>query len=193
METQVVDDVHLSSPTARMIRVITRNVKGKFIRVQAPANGSESASRDHSRQQSPHPPEHAQRYTPSIEQNAMYSSAPSYQYNIDPLRDIRARPMADFSTRTFMPPPNFNFETNDFDVSLDLPQNMDDAVPAFSNDWLALPLDDLFHNAAANVDQGFGGIGPTIGERDMLEVLTNQQYREPGWTNFNPDLMSGFQ
>lgn len=43
-------------------------------------------------------------------------------------------------------------------------------------DWFALPLDPFFNSAASTVDQGFGGIGPVVGDFDMLEVLLNEQY-----------------
>lgn len=45
-------------------------------------------------------------------------------------------------------------------------------------DWFALPLDNFFSTdpAQAPVNQGFGGIGPTVGSKDMLEFITNEQY-----------------
>lgn len=84
--------------------------------------------------------------------------------------------MADLMDQTFIPPPNFNFQTNDFDPFMDdasLDQSMLSENPA---DWITMPLDVLINSGDTNVDQGFHSIGPMVGSRDMLEVLTNQDY-----------------
>lgn len=51
-------------------------------------------------------------------------------------------------------------------------QNMDENAP----DWFALPLDTFFNSAESAVDQGFGGIGPMVGDADMLDMILNGQY-----------------
>ena len=38
-----------------------------------------------------------------------------------------------------------------------------------------MPLDNLFSLDTNTVNQGFGGIGPTFGDRDMLSVITGSQ------------------
>jgi hypothetical protein len=92
----------------------------------------------------------------------------------DPLADIPARQMADLMDQTFIAPPNFNFETNDFDPTFDTASLDHSAVSDNPADWIAMPLDGLINSGDGNVDQGFHSIGPTVGSRDMLEALINQ-------------------
>ena len=102
--------------------------------------------------------------------------------------------MSDFVDQTFIAPPNYNFQTNEFDFIDDssLDHSMLSENPA---DWVTMPIDGLMNMGSgdANVDQGFHSIGPMIGSRDMLEVLTNQDYNaglqdfsQMAWTSPNP-------
>lgn len=173
---EVVDDVHLCAQTSVLIQSIVKHIKKTLIRVQKPANTSSAPSRDQSRAQTPH---HAtvgdegqadgQQYTATL-------PTVSGAYTHDPLADIPSRPMADFMDQTFIAPPNYNFQTHDFEPFLDdasLDQSVVSDNPA---DWITMPLDGIINSVDANVDQGFHGIGPMVGSRDMLEVLTNQDY-----------------
>ena len=61
--------------------------------------------------------------------------------------------------------------------------------PNFADDWLTLPLENFGtaeHGGNNNmtVDQGFGGIGPTVGNQDMLEIITNQRYMNQQWNGY---------
>ena len=103
----------------------------------------------------------------------MYGTGP------DPLAGIQARSMADLNAQTFVPPPNFE---NIMDFTMPDDVNMNPAMNGFDGgDWLALPLDGLWGTDEATVDQGFGGIGPTLGGRDLLEAITNRNYSDMQW------------
>jgi hypothetical protein len=94
--------------------------------------------------------------------------------------------MADLDSQTFVPPPNFDHEI-DFQMPDDV--NMGGPMDQFAGgDWLALPLDNLWGNDGATVDQ-FGGIGPTLGGRDLLEAITDRNYNQMQW---NGDPVFGY-
>jgi hypothetical protein len=173
---EVVDDVHLCAQTSVLIHSIVKHVKQTLIRVQKPANTSGAPSRDASRAQTPHHGNAAESEQSGQDQFATTLPTSSTMYAADPLAGIPARPMADLMDQTFIPPPNFNFQTNDFDPFIDdasLDQSMLSENPA---DWITMPLDGLMNSGDTNVEQGFHGIGPMVGSRDMLEVLINQDY-----------------
>lgn len=172
---EVVDDVHLCSQTAVLIQSIVKHVKGTLIRVQKPPNTSGAPSRDVSRAQSP---------THEIDDEngqhdhmvGMSHHPPRVFDERDPLANIPARQMADLMDQTFIAPPNFNFETNDFDPGFDTASLDQSAVSDNPADWITMPLDGLINSGDGNVDQGFHSIGPMVGSRDMLEALVNQDY-----------------
>lgn len=176
-----VDDVHLVNQTSRMVEVILSNIKKTFIRVQPPANGSEAASRDGSRHPTPHqqPDPGQTQVNGSTQRRPRAVSSNTRQIGVatDPLAGIRGQPIDEISNM-IMPPPNYNFQTSGFDQNIPVDPSID--LPGWNADWLTLPLDKFMEGQAANmtVDQGFGGIGPTVGDRDMLEILTNQQYNQ---------------
>ncbi|KAJ9634485.1 uncharacterized protein PV06_10613 [Exophiala oligosperma] len=182
MSQEVVDDVHLASSTSRLVQNIVRNVKHTLIRVQQTGTGSAGPSREQSRPQSPHGKEgntdaqqqHAS--TQAINLNHLNTDF----YMDDPLAEIQARPMAELTSQMFVPPPNFGGEGQLMDSALPDDSHLDPSM-TLSMDWFALPLDNLFHNDEATVDQGFGGIGPTVGTRDMLEVITDRDYNQMQW------------
>ena len=105
----------------------------------------------------------------------LYGSGP------DPLAGIQARSMADLNAQTFVPPPNFG----EHEIKFRLPDDVNMGTMAgFENeDWLALPLDGLWGGDESTVDQGFGGIGPTLGGRDLLEAITNRNYNDMEWND----------
>lgn len=175
LTTQVVDDVHLSASTARMIEGILGKVKTTMIRVQKPVNTSGAPSREHSRQPSPqhHAQHHDQQYMDHHNYNNNNNSVPA-STTFDPLASIEARPMADLMDRTFIPPPNFNFQTNDFDAGFMGDAAMGRSVASDTDaDWLALPLENITNKDNFQVDQGLYGIGPSVQGTDMLEALLN--------------------
>ncbi|KIW33165.1 uncharacterized protein PV07_00036 [Cladophialophora immunda] len=197
LSKEVVDDVHLASSTSRLVQNIVRNVKQTMIRVQHPGTGSAGPSREQSRPQSPHPHGHdganeQQQQQPHHhhhqhhqQQQPLPQASSSIQpklefYMNDPLAGIQARPMADLDSQTFVPPPNFGGE-HDIDFPLPDDVNMGSAMSDITGDWLALPLDNLWGGDEATVDQGFGGIGPTLGGRDLLEAITNRNYSQMQW------------
>ncbi|EXJ65909.1 uncharacterized protein A1O5_10885 [Cladophialophora psammophila CBS 110553] len=191
LSKEVVDDVHLASSTSRLVQNIVRNVKQTMIRVQHPGTGSAGPSREQSRPQSPHlhgpdgANDHSQQQQQQQQQQlpqASNSIQPKLEFYVnDPLAGIQARPMADLDSQTFVPPPNFG---GDHDIDFPLPDdvNMGSTMADLTGgDWLALPLDNLWGGDEAIVDQGFGGIGPTLGGRDLLEAITNRNYSQMQW------------
>ncbi|EXJ84001.1 hypothetical protein A1O3_04668 [Capronia epimyces CBS 606.96] len=191
MSKDYVDDVHLCSSTSRLVGHIVRNVKQTLIRVQQPGTGSAGPSREHSRPQSPNG--HAYAHDTSsdhhhhVQAMDVIRQSPELYLN-DPLAGIQARPMAELASQTFVPPPDCNGSGHELDPALD-DSSLDPTMANFSMDWFALPLDNLWHNDENTVDQGLGGIGPTVGTRDMLEVITNQDYSQMQW---NGDQTFGF-
>ncbi|ETN45126.1 uncharacterized protein HMPREF1541_10003 [Cyphellophora europaea CBS 101466] len=197
-QTEVVDDVHLSGSTALMIEGILKKVKQTMIRVQKPPHTSSVPSRDQSR---PGSPQHqandrTQEYLEAATQqyaNGMRSN--NAAYSMDPLASIQARPLADFSDRTFIMP--HGWSVNDFDGTLMMDDTaIDPSVNSEGNaDWLALPLDNFEHlsnNDTVRVDQGMHSIGPTIGQQDLMEVMLDlPSYEQNGmpW----PGTNHGFQ
>ena len=173
----VVDDVHLSFQTANLVKLIALALRKSFLRIQAPTGDSRDPSRHHTprSQEGVHETEDPQQN----HHNATYG------YKQDPARQdtlagIQALPMTDYTNVTYMPPPNYDMylpgsdpPNPQFDVptSQAMPSN-----PPYSSDWFALPLDNIFNSSMSTVDQGFGGIGPTVGDRDMLELITNEHY-----------------
>jgi hypothetical protein len=181
LSEQVVDDVHLCAHTSELIQNILVDVKKTLIRVQKPPNTSGTNSRDQSL-----PPtgynnmggdgqgghRHFDKALPTL---------PDPNYH-DSLPEVQAKPMSELMSQTFIAPPNYNFDTNQFDLieigSADEHSVLSDN-PA---DWVAMPLDGLMNNGDGNVDQGFHSIGPMVGSRDMLELITNQDYTNQDFT-----------
>ena len=172
---EVVDDVHLSGSTARMIQGILGRVTQTLIRVQKPVNTSGQPSREQSRAASPqadHSHHNQQRFMEiarSYEDNGIMPSAIT---SADPLANITARPMADLKDRTFIPPPDYNFNTLDFDLGFNDDTGIDHSVHSEQQaDWFTLPLENLQKFDHTRVDQGQHNMGPMVGQHDMLEVL----------------------
>lgn len=189
----VVDDVHLANQTSKLVNVSIVNIKKTFIRVR-PGNGSAAASREGSRQQTPHH-QHEQEQTVNAgragpSQGQDYTNRRVHAMPTDPLAAIQSHSMSDI-TNQFMPPPNYNFNINqpgftDNTLAIDPSMNLGSPTANWQTDWLALPLDRFIQESAGtNVDQGFGGIGPTVGGRDMLEIITDPQYNPAQWDGSN--------
>jgi hypothetical protein len=199
MERDVVDDVHLSSQIAGLIKLLTANIRKTFIRVQGKENGSETASRQETPNQPashPHGVKHVETDYPQPARKRPRMSAATRQHQSrDPLEGIQAQPLEDLSNHTFMPPPNHaNFyphTTMPNGVDANMANAMDTMFDPNNTDWLTLPLDNLFNSSTAAVDMGFGGIGPTVGDRDMLELITNEQYDQWNMPNVNMNFGNG--
>lgn len=184
MEVQVVDDVHISSQIALLVKTLLGNVKNSFIRVQKHAS-SGPPSREHSRQQSPYRGQQRSQSRASMVHNAPYVPV-SAELSPDPLADIQARPIADYSQSTFIPPPEF---THGMDMNSSMPydptmdQNMNDA------DWFTLPLDHLFTSSTGQLDASLGNIGDT----DFIDVLTGSHNNVNQWHGnmYNPGQSVG--
>lgn len=178
LTTQVVDDVHLSGSTARMIGGILSKVKATLIRVQKRPNTSGQPSREHSRAPSPHAHNGDHNHHRFLDPNQDYSNLPPFSTSYsDPLASIEARPIAELMDRTFIPPPGFNFQTQDFDAGYMDDTGIDQSVHSDGQaDWITMPLDALYNKDHFRVDQGLHGVGPTVGQHDMLEVLTQAPF-----------------
>lgn len=179
MSEEVVDDVHLASSTSRLVQNIVRNVKQTLIRVQQVGGGSGGPSREQSRPSSPRGNETSNEQPQPPNQATTLGHMDTDFYMNDPLAGIQARPMAELASQMFVPPPNFSADSHGLDPALPDDSQLDMAFS--SMDWFALPLDNLFSTDETTVDQGFGGIGPTVGTRDMLEVITNRDYNQMRW------------
>lgn len=181
------DDVHLSARTAELVKMLSSHLRAKFIRLQAPNSGSTGSSRDHSRHQTPH------RQTEQASANPQYINQPGQQQQTrtamgqpfvfapelsqlrDPLAGIQAQSMSELSNITYMPPMNYNAYMEGHESVEHNPADFGTSIDGLG-DWFALPLDNFFSTDPAPVHQGFGGIGPTVGSKDMLEFITNEQY-----------------
>jgi len=176
MNDQNVDDVHLGPHMARLLQHIMDDVQRKMIRVPKPG------SRAQSRQMTPQPnPAQQAQGTNSSDYAVFDSDSPDILGTI---------PMVDFTTQTFMPPPNFD-PLATFDTAMDFDTNMDPALYTTNDDWISLPIDNLFNldSNTATVNQGYGGIGPTFGDRDMLSLITGTHLdRNQG----NPSMPQNF-
>jgi hypothetical protein len=165
------------------VQNIVGNVKQTLIRVQIPGTGSAGPSREQSAPSSPHAHDavnETQAQPPqALVANSMQPKLEFYGTGPDPLAGIQARSMADLDSQTFVPPPNFGDHDMDFPLPDDV--NMGSTMDLAGGDWLALPLDNLWGGDEATVDQGFGGIGPTLGGRDLLEAITNRNYSQMQW------------
>ena len=186
---EVVDDIHLSQQTARLVQEILPRVKATFIRIQAPGNDADSVSRGQSRPQTPGVGDHLT--DPNLSQVAHNQNGrplagtaaalhPSHTYEYptatnDPLASIQARPIGDFNDEFFMPPP-FNFDPTDPTVF----EGLDGEH--MNGDWFAAYLAPLFNNSSMNVGLGYGqtiNMGPMIGDQDLIEALTQQSNVHP--------------
>lgn len=211
LRDMVVDDVHLASHSADLITRLTKHLRSRFSRFTINPSGSESASRDRTPApiQSQHQGLHYARQNgaaplepipeDSLTQPFGYQfEGNQFQHNTDLddlLGQIPTQPMAELENMTdsYMPPPDYNTYINHMDV----PGHSDAAVSASMMaeenaipDWLAVPLNNFFNNSTMPVDQGFGGIGPTVGDRDMLELAMNSQYTR--WGGNSTSFQGGF-
>lgn len=211
LRDMVVDDVHLASHSADLITRLTKHLRSKFSRFTLNPGGSESVSRDrtpaplHLQQQTPY----QQRPNGAVPLEPIPEGLPpqtfGYQFEGTPfqhsdglhdlLGQIPTQPMAELENMadSYMPPPDYNTYISHMDVhgTTDPAGSAsmiaeDSAVP----DWLAVPLNNFFDNSSMPVDQGFGGIGPTVGDKDMLELAMNSQYTR--WGDGPSTFQSGY-
>ena len=196
LRTCVVDDVHLCITIADLLESLTTNLRSRFVRIAVPGlGGVENHSRARtpmipSRVQTPHRPDQLQSWTASRRESAAQHLSPDN--NSDPLADIPIQSI-DSTMRnvSFMPPPEGfpayqsyhdqgqmlnNGQEGGYGQGMHADDGGGTAVP----DWFALPLDPFFNSSATAVDQGFGGIGPIVGNYDMLEVILNGEMGDGG-------------
>lgn len=112
-----------------------------------------NASRGQSRQMSPLP-------------GPPFSTV-SDQESPDPLAQL---PFADWTNHIYMPPPGYEGFGLENNTGYDM--NVDPALFPNGEDWISMPIDNLLNLDASTVNQGYGGIGPTVGDRDMLSLIT---------------------
>ncbi|RMZ84680.1 hypothetical protein DV737_g892, partial [Chaetothyriales sp. CBS 132003] len=175
---EVVDDVHLSSQMSRLMHVLVDKVKNTLIRVERATNTSNAASRDLSHSASPHCEAEPTRRAAHAENDPamtlpQVSSALAYG-NHDPLAGIPARPMTDLQDKTFVPPPNYNMSTQEYDFDDQiLNDNAVDAsvISGDPGDWFAADIGNIWNSPLAQADQGAHSIGPTVGNRDWIELV----------------------
>jgi hypothetical protein len=177
LSEKVVDDVHLCAHTSELIQRIAVDVKKTLIRVQKQPNTSGTNSRDQSvgPNQYHNLGENGQGGHRPLDRALLNLANPNQH---DSLPEVQARPMSEWITtsQTFIPPPDYNFLTHEFDLT-EIGSADEHSVRSDNPaDWVAMPLDALMNSGDMNVDQGFHSIGPMVGSRDMLELITNQDY-----------------
>ena len=199
LEKCVVDDVHLSSRMADGVRKLTVRLRQMFIRIQAPNGSPGDLSRGNSRPATPqtanHMPPANQHYGQSQGQPTRPTMAPnafSFDPRLnnhfpDPLADIQRQTMADVADISFMPPTNYDqyMEPNPGNFATTPGQDVDGM--GAPTDWFALPIGQIIgQDSRVPVHQGIGGlIGPTVGSRDVLEIMMHDQN---GWPALNSHL-----
>ncbi|KAI9375271.1 hypothetical protein BJX61DRAFT_549938 [Aspergillus egyptiacus] len=200
LRTCVVDDIHLSHAIARLLELLTANIRTRFLRfapldrtADGDAHAQDRTSAPTSRGHSPRRDMHTRTWAPGQGQNQNQnhtSTHPSLSYTDtpmtsvhDPLAGIPAQPINSSNLNvSFMPPPPSVYQNFYETRATPPPGEMAGDVPSHLNDsanhqnpgaphWLALPIDDFFNMPSAVVDQGIGGTGPTIDDMDMLELL----------------------
>ena len=193
---EVVDDVHLSSQISRLMQIMVSRVKATVIRVERAPNTSNAASRDQSRPQTPHHDGEQRRRTQL--QHDLSTTLPEVNnaltYNTyDPLANIPARQMNDLQDKRFVPPPNYNTLTNDFDPLTLLDENNVDqsVISGDGGDWFAGDFGNLWNSPTAQADQGAHSIGPTVGNRDLLELVHGTAtYNNMNWPLGSPTFQN---
>ncbi|KAL2865138.1 putative C6 transcription factor [Aspergillus lucknowensis] len=205
LRTCVVDDIHLNHAIARLLELLTSNIRTRFLRFapldrSGDGDGQDRTSAPNSRAHSPRVTTSQNRrdginnhtWTPG-HSNQPVGYADSHPPTTtmtsvhDPLAGIPAQPINSSNINvSFMPPPPsvyYSFyepratpPSSEMNGSNVPPQSMNDNHNPGVSDWFALPLDQFFNSSTAVVDQGLGGTGPMVGEFDMLEVLLNEQY-----------------
>ena len=174
MSDQVVDDVHLSPHTAQLINKLVEDVHRSLVRLP-----NKPSSQNQSRHISPQPQQ-------GRSDNVAYSV--SDQESPDTLAQL---PLADYGKNMFMPPSGYETHHN-FDMGLGFDNSVDPALYGNGEDWITMPLDNLMNFDASTLNQGYGGIGPTFGDRDMLSLITGSQLdQNQGLGSGLPNFMMG--
>ncbi|PNS18924.1 hypothetical protein CAC42_6019 [Sphaceloma murrayae] len=200
LQTCIVDDVHVASRFADLLRTLTDRIRARFVRMtrngqgfsrgtskspadmpgiptSQPINASAlRTSLNHSQQWSGHPAVQGQGF-------ANRSRESSAAHNNNPLYGITNQAF-DFEDNgasfNVMPPPTNPPSPSFTQTSLNGYTNgyggqTHDGGFVDENgnlqDWLALPLDPILNSYGADVTQT--GFGPGVGEYDMLELLLN--------------------
>lgn len=176
MNEQIVDDVHLSPHAARLIQHIMDDVQRNMIRIPKPG------SRGQSRQMTPQPHPVHPNHTTNSEYPVFDQESPDLLGSI---------PIVDYSTQTFMPPPNFDPSAN-FDTTMNGFDTMDPTLYGTTEDWISLPIDNLLNLDSTTVSQGYGGIGPTLGDRDLLSLITGTHLDQNSAGTGMPQNFPGF-
>lgn len=91
--------------------------------------------------------------------------------------------------QSFIPPfPISGPDSKDLDIDMAYldPTSLDPSMfPMTNEDWISLPINHMFEVADSNhnavVSQGYGGIGPVIGDRDVLGLLTGNAFDQQAW------------
>ena len=175
MRSQAVDDVHIISQIAEFAAVLGTNVRSAMVRFNTAAVPSGNTSRAPSSE--PHlangriDPRIQQ--LPTLESNPLgWPTDPALE-GTDPLADISSQPIAGvFNQGSYMPPPNFDMFMNGMDNG-DM-ANDQGIRNGFDEAWFALPVLPLINNSDINVSYAYGGLGPTIGNKDILDVVTDE-------------------
>ncbi|KKY21122.1 putative uv radiation resistance protein [Phaeomoniella chlamydospora] len=180
MRAQAVDDVHIISQIANFADTLVRNIGLTMVCVSFPGTLSGATSRDRT-------PAHSMEQTSSnlsmeriSQQSQVYhNTAGQYGYNLDnnAAVDLTAsHPLqAAMDMGSLMPPEQYNRFLNGLECSPMQDQNMNGNLMADGDPWFALGLDPLMNSSDKDVSNGYGGLGPVVGERELLDVLTIDQ------------------
>ncbi|RMD43536.1 hypothetical protein DV735_g1590, partial [Chaetothyriales sp. CBS 134920] len=190
---EVIDDVHVSSHMSRLMQILVDKVKKTLIRVERVPNVSNVASRELSHPASPHyEVDHTRRG--HVENDPAMTlpqvSSALHEASHDPLAGIPARPMTDLQDKTFVPPPNYNISTHEFDFDQMLSDVDASVISGDPGDWFAADIGNIWNSPLAQADQGAYSTGPTVGNRDWIELVHGNLVNGP--SNFPLASPTGF-
>lgn len=175
LANEVVDDVHLSSQVARRMHKYLLDIKSTLIRIERAPNTSNAVSRNQSRPQTPH--HDGEQDQQGLTQTTLPQVNNALAFSTyDPLANIPAKQIGDLMDKAFVPPPNYNTNTENYDI----PGLMDDngidqsVVSGEGGDWFAADMGNIWASptAGAHANQGAHSmIGPTVGNLDWIDLM----------------------
>ncbi|KAL9109855.1 MAG: hypothetical protein Q9227_005558 [Pyrenula ochraceoflavens] len=166
LRDMVVDDVHLASYSADLVSNLSKHMHKHCIRFSQPGQSyppSRGATPYDLRQEVQAPSSRMVTDTTSTTNHGFTIAQPQWAHASfnDPLVDIGNM------TESYMPPPDFMTTTLDHSMPRDVSLMNGENGP----DWCAFPLSGIINNSMQPVDQGYGGIGLTIGSKDLLSYI----------------------
>ena len=198
LREMVVDDVHLASYSADLVSSLTKHLRKhwiRFVKTTSSLPASRGVTPFNARSETPQRNSHQ---APFPGMHARAEAAADMDYNVDnsdwhrysaydgsdPFVQLPPKSMNELPnlSESYMPPPETYFAISGPPAANNIPSG----EPMMNGentmaDWMALPLNGIINNSMQPVDQGYGGIGLTIGSKDMLEYIGEPDYN--GWSS----------